>query len=366
MDNKFNKYLSYDFQKKLIEHKIIDSFQFLNSAYFKLDSSLISINALDNLFLDKLDNINSNGFINKSDYINYLGVKTSRLTLQNKLFNEIYSNFHSFFDVLAQFINCAYLADDGYNLEKISFNFLCNQINNSKEITNNFLLNLPSVRNNEEYKYIEDINNTLKHRFQLFLNSSYDLISKTYNLQIPSFDKTQSYSSYELINQCRKSFTFCLNLLYNSANSLELMLSSKCTPNVSSRIYNPNFKVFYNSQSDKNANNPVCFYPYIELSNCKIITEYNVMFAKYIDKYEWIITEKCDYEIIVVVNGLGEQIGILKLQSTSNNTSSLLFFNKYIFIDKNYIDDLNNFAYNLSNFRVTSISNCVEIIGLPS
>lgn len=335
--NKLINFLSYDFKCFLKEHYIIDSYQYIDSTFYKLYSASINLQAIANLVTEKKQLIKTrkeeqelllktNHFCNISieeDNICFLGISVDRYYAYNKLFTEIYSNLHSFFDVFAQYINLAFLGDDALT-ERLSIKTLCAKFKNFNEYNGSFCDTITNLLSDDRFKYIEDLNNTCKHRFQILSHSKQNLLSGDYELTIPSFSKDgRIYPEKDLLSHTKDLLDFCINLFYESLVFLQKYLTTNNHLRTTSRIYNVKSELQFNSKQDYYDFKPSCFEVYIVLDTANHYLDfYRIMFVKTDSKNQKIEMFNCPYKDILVKDNDNNIIGILTL--SDDEKASLL------------------------------------------
>lgn len=380
--NKLIDFLTYDFKCFLKEHYIIDSYQYIDSTFYKLHSASLNLQAITNLVNEKKHLIKTkmeeqelllktNHFCDISideDNVSFLGVSIDRYYAYNKLFTEIYSNLHSFFDVFAQYVNLAFLGDEALT-ERLSVKTLCNKFKNFSEYNGNFYDTITNLLSDDRFQYIEDLNNTCKHRFQILSHSEQNLFSGDYKLTIPSFSKDgRTYPEKDLLTYTEDLLDFCINIFYESLVFLQAYLTTNNHLRTKSRIYNVKSELQFNSKQDYLDFKPSCFEVYIVLDTInQHLDFYKIMFVKTDAENQKIEMFNCPYKDILVKDNANNIIGILTL--SANEKASLLTetpikFKTYKFTKTkdyslfyNHIFDINKSYYPLLSDAIIKIIN---------
>ena len=174
---------NYEYQKLLKDNYIIDSYQFYSTCNFKLFSVKTSFQALELIIENQLknhkdemskifDTLHKTGKASicaNADKIDFCGIELDRNLAINKFTIEIFSIVHSFFDTYAQWINSTLYADDALKINDVSLHKVVNRISDFQEYSGGFVEMIKKVPQNEEYRFISDINNIVKHRHQIYI-----------------------------------------------------------------------------------------------------------------------------------------------------------------------------------------------------
>lgn len=347
----------YEFIKILKEKRILDSYQFLTSCKFKLISSDISYKALTNICVEQFNNFDTKreeifrsvietgvGKIEAvSDDIDYFGVRIGRNVLVDKLTIEIFSTLHSFFDTYAQWLNAALFANKAKPVKNVTFSNVIDMLDSFSEYNGKFITKLKGVKTSPQYQFISDINNIIKHRFQIYTKAQLNFFDGDKNLMIPKFRKeNNSYSEKEVLDIIKDCFDYCNSLFEDFADFIKTHYSAYDNQYVSNRIYNPKTHlVFENYEDAKNMRNVVNSIHFIELDKNNLEQEFRVMLVSNDNSNESLEVYNSVYDFIAVKDiSSKEYIGILKPQNSE----------KY-FMDDGRIIEYRNYELKMSGFE---------------
>ncbi len=285
--------IEFDFLRLLKDNYVADSYQFFSACRFKITSSEISYNALGKLINEYLQNAKKEtdemykqlsdtkkfSLIGKSDNINYLGQELSRTIIIDKLTIEIFSLLHSFFDTFAQWINSCLLGENALKLKKVTYHNVIIEMDKYPEFTGQFIIDVKELENRPEYKYIADINNIIKHRYQVYTKSMYNIFDGEGKVSLPQFQKdNNSYSDKEVLQIIFECLNFCKVILNNSQTFVEQYYTSLANKHVKHRLYNPKTYMLFEKEEDfkqlRNIKNSI---HYIEVDSENILNEYHIM-----------------------------------------------------------------------------------------
>lgn len=283
----------FDFLKLLHDNYVIDSYQFFSACKFKIASSKISYNALEKLINDYVQNAKKEteemfkqlsdtkrfSFMGKSDNVDYLGQELPRSTIIDKLTIEIFSLLHSFFDTFSQWINSCLLGENALILKRVTYHNVIKELDKYPEYTGEFIINVKNIENKPEYKYIADINNIIKHRYQIYTKSLYNIFDGEGKVSLPKFRKdNNSYSDKEVLRIIFECLNFCESILTESRIFVEQYYTSSTNDHVKHRLYNPKtFMLFETEEEYKQLKNIKNSIHYIEVDSENILDEYHIM-----------------------------------------------------------------------------------------
>ena len=132
----------------------------------------------------------------------------------------VFQNAHSFFDYLAQCINCIFV-DTPLSEANVSFHRVEAKCNNPtiKEF-------MKGIEEDSKYKLICDYNNKTKHYHMLdltlyFAVDDYTVSAKTAKFTKPTKDGEHTYSQYDFIELIKDTY----ELLYRSFNDIEAFIN---------------------------------------------------------------------------------------------------------------------------------------------
>lgn len=309
--------MQYEFIKLLADKKLLDSVQFIHSTEFKLYSSKLSIDALKRLFNDQIE-LNAaerNAMLEKAietgqaelrskkDDINYFGESIGRSIIIDKLVIEIFSVLHSFFDNMAQVINAILFAENGIELlGKVSYPAIVRKMPNFPEYNGSVIDSVLNAMTKDEYIYISDFNNIVKHRHQIFVHGKFNLFNGESTLVTEKFHKDDNFhdttEALIIIDEC---YDFCNDLFYSFIDYCEMYYTTNENNYIDGRLYNPKTELSFETKEDamamKNVKKSI---HYIELDSLNLKPEYKVLLVKPNDDIERFEIYNSTYDFIAV------------------------------------------------------------------
>lgn len=232
----------YKFMKFLKEKMIVDSYQYYEACSYKIYLSELSFSALENVICDYQKNettivekvfedaaMTGKGiYKSHSDTVNYLGIEVSPTVIIDKLTMEIMSLLHNFFDTFAQWLNSSLFAEDGLPIDKVSLAKVSGKMSQFSEYTGSFISEVIGLPSNEDYLYIADYNNTLKHRRQIYVENKFDIFAIKGSVAVPEFEKDgRPHVKENAINVLHEKIRFCKKLLSDSRTYIETFFFTK-------------------------------------------------------------------------------------------------------------------------------------------
>lgn len=339
------------FMEMLIDKKVADAYQYYESSSYKLYLAKITISALENIVNDfctsgeyAINDHLGNGFEECSSYIktsiDYFGVELSIADATTKFCMEIISLLHNFFDNYAQWINAALLGEDAIPMDRVNLNKLVEALPKYPEYSSEFLNDVKYTVKQEEYKFISDFNNTIKHRAQLYTKNRINIITGKAGVFTSTFYKDKnSYSEQDVVSLLKKLYEFCERKLNASKSFIEEFYSKNDCKYVESRAYPTIFLQFKNENDHERFKIDQC-YVYIEEKNDRENQEYQVM-LKY-DGDSKTIIENSYYQHIILKRQ-DEILGVLTPKDDEvfqNGDERALIYRKYILCNKNLSQDI--------------------------
>lgn len=202
-------------------------------------------------------------------------------------------------------------------IKKATLVNIAQKLQNYPEYAGAFISMLSGLPVDSQYLYIADFNNTLKHRYQIYVSNRFDIFSVTGNVSIPAFSKDgRIHVKEEAVDVLEKCLNFCKQLLLDSLDYVkQYYLSNDCNY-VTHRIYNPKTYLLFDSEDDFRAmRSPKNHYYFIEIDPTNIQDEYHIMLCcDRMDKEDKSI--ECfnsDYPIIMLKEqGEDKIVGIMK------------------------------------------------------
>lgn len=317
--------------KLLKDKKVADSYQFYTSCAYKLYFAETSFQALKNIIneyqieeTERVQKVYSDAvrtgvgrFLAHKNTVDYLGIEMDVTSAMDKLTMEMMGLLHNFFDTYAQWLNSALLGEKALPIKKATLVNIAQKLQDYPEYAGTFISMLSGLPSDSQYLYIADFNNTLKHRYQIYVSNRFDIFSVTGNVSIPAFSKDgRIHVKEEAVDVLEKCLNFCKQLLSDSLDYVkQYYLSNDCNY-VTHRIYNPKTYLLFDSEDDYRAmRSPKNHYYFIEIDPTNIQDEYHIMLCcDRMDKEEKSI--ECfnsDYQIIMLKEqGTDKIVGIMK------------------------------------------------------
>lgn len=282
----------YKFIKFLKDKKMVDAYQYYEACSYKLYLAQLSLSALNNVVADyqKKETDVAEEFYRdaatkgKGTYsahtnsVNYLGVEASPTVIMDKLTMEILSLLHNFFDTFAQWLNASLFAEDGLPMERVSLTKVAGKMASFPEYTGQFITDVIALPTNQEYLYIADYNNTLKHRRQIYVENKFDILAVKGSVAVPEFEKDgRPHVKENALDLLKKKINFCSSILDDSKTYIETFFANVDNQHVAHRLYNPKTYLFFGSEEDYKAmRSPVNHYHYIEVDAANIQDSYQI------------------------------------------------------------------------------------------
>lgn len=324
--------------KLLKDKKVADSYQFYTSCEYKLYFAESSFQALQNIIskyqqteAERVKKVFSDAaisgegkYIAHDDNVDYLGVQMNVTSVMDKLTMEIMGLLHNFFDTYAQWLNSSLLGEEALPIKKATLGNISQKLMSYSEYTGAFVTKLSAIPNEDQYLYIADFNNTLKHRYQIYVKNSFNILAATGDVSIPPFTKDGRFHIKEdALDVLKKSLDYCKGLLGDSRTFVEQYYSTNDNNYVSHRVYNPKTYLLFETEEDcKAMRSPKNHYYYIEVDQANISDKFQVMLScdrmdetdedeKFLNCYN------SPYQIIMLKElGSGKIVGILKPDDT--------------------------------------------------
>ena len=279
--------------KLLKDKKVADSYQYYTSCEYKLYFAESSFQALQNIvnkyqqtetqrvnkvFSDAVT-IGVGKYIAHDDNVDYLGVQMNVTSVMDKLTMEIMSLLHAFFDNYAQWLNSSLLGEDALLIQRATLATVSQKLSSYPEYEGAFVTKLSLIPNEDQYLYIADFNNTLKHRYQIYVNNRFDMFSATGDVIIPTFTKDgRIHLKEDALNILKKSLDYCNSLLEDSRVFVEQYYLKNDNNYVSHRVYNPKTYLLFESKEDYKAMcNPKNHYYFIEVDSTNVPDKFQIM-----------------------------------------------------------------------------------------
>ena len=380
----------YKFIKFLKDKKMVDAYQYYEACSYKLYLAQLSLSALNNVVADyqKKETDVAEEFYRdaatkgKGTYsahtnsVNYLGVEASPTVIMDKLTMEILSLLHNFFDTFAQWLNASLFAEDGLPMERVSLTKVAGKMASFPEYTGQFITDVIALPTNQEYLYIADYNNTLKHRRQIYVENKFDILAVKGSVAVPEFEKDgRPHVKENALDLLKKKINFCSSILDDSKTYVETFFANVDNQHVAHRLYNPKTYLFFGSEEDYKAmRSPVNHYHYIEVDAANIQDSYQVLLVcdrmngseeesieVFNSPYPIIMLRDSASERIVVDDSLVGVLNIILWQLTLILSGFLCQWVNHIFLLKEKVTSVGNVSKNLAD---GCISKVLSLIGL--
>lgn len=368
--------MKYFLYKLLKDKKVADSYQFYTSCEYKLYFAETNLKALQNIikkyqkteakrekeFFRDVVMTGEGKYIIHDDNINYLGVKMNMTSVIDKLTMEMMGLLHNFFDTYAQWLNSVLFGEEALPIKKVSLLKVVQKLSSYPEYASTFVTKLSAIPNEDQYLYIVDFNNTLKHRYQIYVTNKFNIFSMSGNVSIPEFKKDgRAQLKNDALDILKKSLDYCRELLDDSRNFVEQYFSKNDNNYVEHRIYNPKTYLLFKTEEDyKNMRSPKNHYYFVEVDSDNIPDKLQIMLCydrmnhtNYDEQ-----TLECynsPYELIIMrEKGGHEIIGILKPDDKEVyelNDEHELKYRQYISVTKGYEYEMMLFVAGKENFK---------------
>lgn len=231
------------------------------------------------------------------------------------------------------------------HIKKASLFNVTNEIQKFPEFTGQFITDFKDLTTSSEFIYISDLNNTLKHRYQIYVQNKFDILKTKGDVSIPDFSKDgRVHLKKEALTTIKSDLDFCKNLLRDSKQYIEDFYAVRDCNYTGSRRYNPKTYMVFNSREDfKLLRSPQNHYYYLEVDSSNIMTEYQIMLAS--DRMDGTEDQSIEvynsvYQVIMLrKTGTSEIIGILK----PNDADKFAFNDEHNLIYRKYTPVLSGF-----------------------
>jgi len=281
--------------KLLKDKKVADSYQFYTSCEYKLYFAETSFQALQNIIskyqqteTERVNKVFSDAimtgvgkYIAQDNSVDYLGVQMDVTSVMDKLTMEIMGLLHNFFDTYAQWLNSSLLGEEALPIKRTTLVNISQKLVSYPEYAGAFVTKLSAIPNEDQYLYIADFNNTLKHRYQIYIKNRFDILAATGDVSIPPFTKDgRLHIKEDALDVLKKSLDYCKSLLEDSRTFIEQYYSTNDNNYVSHRVYNPKTYLVFESEEDYKAmRSPKNHYYYIEVDPANIPDKIQVMLS---------------------------------------------------------------------------------------
>ncbi len=219
-----------EYISNLISNKIIDVKLYYLSTYYKLNAAKTNLKIIKKIIENlrckhenktqiDIENARKLGiFINEicvDDFfskVDFCGEELDIDIALNKLFFESVSLIHSFFDNYAQWINLSLFGGNALKENKVSLKIICDKLEKD-EYYRSDLSFVAEIKGNDNFVLIDKLNNTIKHRFQVFPKNSIDIFNGIISQSINLFDtKSSKYIEVNCVQVIENSIMYCEEL----------------------------------------------------------------------------------------------------------------------------------------------------------
>lgn len=282
-----------EFLKLLVDRKVADSYQFYDSCQYKLDMAELSYTALQNLIAkyqkeeaDLINNVFAEArqkgkavYTSHKNAVDFFGIEIDTTVAIEKLFAEITGILHNFFDTFAQWINTSLFGEKALPIRRVSLNSVIAKMPDFPEYSDTFITDFLGITTDPRFIYISDLNNTQKHRYQLYVENRFDLLAAQGEVNAPNFEKDgRVHVKADLLGVVADVLNYCRKLLTDSRSFIESYYAVNACGYVDHRMYNPQTYLFFASKEDfEQLKSPKNHYHYIEVDATNILQEYQIM-----------------------------------------------------------------------------------------
>lgn len=350
--------------KLLVDRKVADSYQFFESCQYKLDMAELSYSAMKNLIIkyqsEEAEVINrafseahQNGhgmYPAHRNVVDFFGIEIDTTVAIEKLFAEITGLLHNFYDTFAQWINTSLFGEKALPIKRVSLTNVIAKMPEFPEYSGAFINDFLNIIADSKYIYISDLNNTQKHRYQMYVENKFDLLAVQGEVNTPNFEKDgRVHLKADVLSVVADGLNYCRKLLDDSQSFIENYYATNSCNYVEHRAYNPKTYLFFESKEDcVQMKNPKNHYHYIEVDASNILPQYQIMLMRdtldqedgSIDVYNSV------YSIIMLRNRSDERIiGIL----TPEDGETFCFGDAHNLVYRKYKSNTTDFQ--LAKFR---------------
>jgi hypothetical protein len=227
-------YFSQEYRKFLVEHRVFDSWQFINNARKNISTAAYCQQIIHNLICQMtsehrawVEDLNQQMEKQIEEYgigsvgigpdnmpkfqMDVLGIKADYGFLVDKYIKDFFQYIRNTFDAMAQITNSALLANESKNIEKVDFNKILKILNKpqySGLFPKTFNL-LTDISNSYEFKYTSEFNNLTKHICDAKVIISHQLFGDDVTSKIgPFFKKGQQFNDENIVTITNRVLDF--------------------------------------------------------------------------------------------------------------------------------------------------------------
>lgn len=339
------KYLNKEHQKLLYSKKLEDSIQYLENCMDKLSMATLEYNSIEYIIENsnkncetirkkRDDDLKNEGKFSLTNEeasklygcISYNGSYLSTQRMIKKVLIDFFSYLHSFFDNWAQFLNVVLLANRQKNENEIQFKQINNYINKYKEY-NEIRDKISNIKKSKKFKYIEDFNNTVKHKYNIKAKYNLSMINFEPITSIPSFRKgNRIHHRKNILEWCSEVLEFVIENYYDTMELIYKILSTNNHKYTLNRVNN----VKYYIKMNKNFKMEKGSYVYIEIDDeIKLNKPIYILISKF-DENNGCLLKNSDFQYILLIGKNKNINGVLEIDTTEQLGEDLdLFVYKY-------------------------------------
>lgn len=244
-----DKYLTQDTLNALHENMLCDSLPFLESVFTKLKYAFVEINSVE-FIIESLKEDRQNWFeelhkkktagLPEVKSISYFGQNLDSNEAIEKLVFSFFQYLHSVYDISANLINTALLANQKKSINSISFKNIL-EILKEFPVYKDVKTLIDTTKASDSFKYIDDLNNINKHQYNMALHVMLDISDGEVETKIGSFEKKGTHHpevgmTYHMENCLKDSVSYIDNLL----GSIFTYLKNNIHKYNSNRVHNIN------------------------------------------------------------------------------------------------------------------------------
>ena len=207
----------------------------------------------------------------------FIVMKTGAHPFISKL--KLFTILHNFFDTFAQWINTSLFGEKALPIRRVSLNSVIAKMPDFPEYSGTFITDFLGIIADPRFIYISDLNNTQKHRYQLYVENRFDLLAAQGEVNVPNFEKDgRIHVKADILGVVADVLNYCRKLLTDSRSFVESYYTVNACGYVDHRIYNPHTYLFFASKEDcEHLKSPKNHYHYIEIDEANILQEYQIM-----------------------------------------------------------------------------------------
>ncbi|MCH1638931.1 hypothetical protein MJ257_02330 [Paenibacillus timonensis] len=228
------EYFSEDYKKYLAEHYVLDAWQFVNNMRKNIDTASYCCHIIESL-ISKMEEehkgwqeeINrdithmladkGSGSVGisydklPSFKMDMFGLPVDYHFLIDKYIKDFFQYIRNAIDSAAQIVNSALLANQSLNIEKVDFNKVITELNKPaySQIFTKTLTALEKIQTSNEFAYVSEFNNRIKHISDAKIIMSHELFGEGMTSQIDAFyKKGNQFAQQDILTITKRVFDF--------------------------------------------------------------------------------------------------------------------------------------------------------------